>query len=102
SHASFAPGCSSRDSPPKRAAGESGSHSPSESSRRITAARWRSRTRSEAPRSRLSFSDPPLALARFRMTLSMLLEETLIAGLNPAQREAVLHVNGPLLVLAGA
>src|SRR3954468_9616089 len=31
-----------------------------------------------------------------------LLEEKLIAGLNPAQREAVLHVNGPLLVLAGA
>jgi len=36
------------------------------------------------------------------MTLSTLLEEKLIAGLNPAQREAVLHVNGPLLVLAGA
>lgn len=31
-----------------------------------------------------------------------LLEEKLTAGLNPAQREAVLHVNGPLLVLAGA
>ena len=31
-----------------------------------------------------------------------LLEEKLIAGLNPAQREAVLHVDGPLLVLAGA
>ena len=29
-------------------------------------------------------------------------EEKLTAGLNPAQREAVLHVNGPLLVLAGA
>ena len=34
--------------------------------------------------------------------MSMLLEEQLTAGLNPAQREAVLHVNGPLLVLAGA
>src|SRR5690348_3695625 len=32
----------------------------------------------------------------------MLLEEQLTAGLNPAQREAVLHVDGPLLVLAGA
>src|SRR5215213_3835194 len=34
--------------------------------------------------------------------MSTLLEEQLTAGLNPAQREAVLHVNGPLLVLAGA
>src|SRR6185503_19341521 len=29
-------------------------------------------------------------------------EEERLAGLNPAQREAVLHVRGPLLVLAGA
>ncbi|MDB4876022.1 MAG: UvrD-like helicase [Gemmatimonadetes bacterium] len=34
--------------------------------------------------------------------MSMLLDEKLTAGLNPAQREAVLHVNGPILVLAGA
>jgi DNA helicase-2/ATP-dependent DNA helicase PcrA len=34
--------------------------------------------------------------------MSMLLEERLTAGLNPAQREAVVHVDGPLLVLAGA
>src|SRR5262245_17043523 len=34
--------------------------------------------------------------------MSILLDEQLIAGLNPAQREAVLHVDGPLLVLAGA
>ena len=34
--------------------------------------------------------------------MSTLLDEKLTAGLNPAQREAVLHVNGPLLVLAGA
>ena len=34
--------------------------------------------------------------------MSTLLQETLTAGLNPAQREAVLHVAGPLLVLAGA
>src|SRR2546423_9475142 len=36
------------------------------------------------------------------MTVSTLLEEKLTAGLNPAQREAVSHVSGPLLVLAGA
>ena len=29
-------------------------------------------------------------------------DDTLLQGLNPAQREAVLHVRGPLLVLAGA
>jgi len=34
--------------------------------------------------------------------MSTLLDEKLTAGLNPAQREAVLHVNGPILVLAGA
>src|SRR5918996_3730483 len=34
--------------------------------------------------------------------MSTLLDEQLVAGLNPAQREAVLHVDGPLLVLAGA
>jgi DNA helicase-2/ATP-dependent DNA helicase PcrA len=34
--------------------------------------------------------------------MSMLLDEKLTAGLNPAQREAVLHVDGPILVLAGA
>jgi DNA helicase-2/ATP-dependent DNA helicase PcrA len=34
--------------------------------------------------------------------MTSLLEEKLTAGLNPAQREAVLHVNGPILVLAGA
>ena len=34
--------------------------------------------------------------------MTSLLEEKLTAGLNPAQREAVLHVNGALLVLAGA
>ncbi|HUF30703.1 MAG TPA: UvrD-helicase domain-containing protein [Gemmatimonadaceae bacterium] len=35
------------------------------------------------------------------MTLSST-EDTLLARLNPAQREAVLHFEGPLLVLAGA
>src|SRR5207244_1342938 len=30
------------------------------------------------------------------------LDQQLTAGLNPAQRDAVLHVDGPLLVLAGA
>ena len=34
--------------------------------------------------------------------MSTLLDDKLTAGLNPAQREAVLHVNGALLVLAGA
>ena len=29
-------------------------------------------------------------------------DDTLLQGLNQAQREAVLHVTGPLLVLAGA
>jgi ATP-dependent DNA helicase UvrD/PcrA len=36
------------------------------------------------------------------MTIQMGLDDSLTAGLNPAQREAVLHVNGPILVLAGA
>src|SRR5215475_11256023 len=36
------------------------------------------------------------------MTVQMGLDDSLTAGLNPAQREAVLHVNGPILVLAGA
>ena len=34
--------------------------------------------------------------------MSTSIEEKLTEGLNPAQREAVLHVKGPLLVLAGA
>ncbi len=34
--------------------------------------------------------------------MQTMLDERLTSGLNPAQREAALHVNGPLLVLAGA
>src|SRR5204862_4055129 len=36
------------------------------------------------------------------MSPPIVVDEKLTAGLNPAQREAVLHVDGPLLVLAGA
>ena len=44
---------------------------------------------------------PSLTLASGHVS-TLIEEEKLTAGLNPAQREAVLHVNGPLLVLAGA
>src|SRR5512147_2905830 len=44
---------------------------------------------------------PSLTLASGQVS-TLIAEERLTAGLNPAQREAVLHVNGPLLVLAGA
>src|SRR5262245_41476002 len=101
-HATCARGSSIPGFPRRRAAGASDCRSPNASSKRTTTGDSCSRTRSRARRSRLSFSDPPLAVALIRMTLSTLLEEKLTAGLNPAQREAVLHVNGPLLVLAGA
>jgi DNA helicase-2/ATP-dependent DNA helicase PcrA len=34
--------------------------------------------------------------------MDIAIDDPLLEGLNPAQREAVLHVTGPLLVLAGA
>ena len=34
--------------------------------------------------------------------MTLVTDDPLLAGLNPAQREAVLHVHGPLLILAGA
>src|SRR5262249_51086381 len=41
-------------------------------------------------------------LRDYSSLMQTMLDERLTSGLNPAQREAVLHVNGPLLVLAGA
>src|SRR5439155_6946177 len=65
------------------------------SSRMVTPCSYRRPATSVKPPPFVSWSQMPESAAADRI-------EELLSGLNPPQREAVMHGDGPLLILAGA